>query len=131
MVFGMSWVATGPWIAPPMSFWSPVLSTTQLTALRTWMSSNGAMARFMLMYHVPNVGSEWMCDLRVGEVTNERIPSGFGRASIVSSSPAAILFWRSATVPPTETSNSSTYALRMGSVAASHDGLRTRTYDFP
>ena len=41
--------ATEPLIEPPVSFSRPALSTAKLTALRTWMSSNGGIARFMLM----------------------------------------------------------------------------------
>jgi hypothetical protein len=49
---GMLWVAMSPRVEPPQACWMPALSITQLTALRTWTSSNGGVAQFMVMYQV-------------------------------------------------------------------------------
>src|SRR5215217_432097 len=45
-------LASSPRVEPPQACWMPALSITQLTALRTWMSSKGGTAQFMVMYQV-------------------------------------------------------------------------------
>src|SRR5262245_22311112 len=60
MTDGMTWVAICPKLGPPTACSIAALSMIRLTALRTWMSSNGGVARFMVMYQVRSPESKWI-----------------------------------------------------------------------
>jgi hypothetical protein len=52
MFGGWMCVAMSPLMGPPQAWRIPALSITRFTAFRTWMSSNGGVVRFIVMYQV-------------------------------------------------------------------------------
>src|SRR6266542_2958978 len=54
------WVAICPKLDPPQACSIAALSMIRLTALRTWTSSNGGVAQFIVMYVVTSPESKWI-----------------------------------------------------------------------
>src|SRR6266702_1925738 len=56
----MMWVAICPKLGPPHACRIAALSMIRFVALRTWMSSNGGVVRFMVMYQVRSPELKWI-----------------------------------------------------------------------
>src|SRR6266487_1417903 len=64
----MMWVAICPKLAPPHACSIAALSMIRLAALRTWMSSNGGVAQFIVMYQVRSPELKWIMFFLAGWV---------------------------------------------------------------
>src|SRR6266487_5050836 len=122
----MMWVAICPKLGPPHACSIAALSMIRLAALRTWMSSNGGVAQFMVMYVVTSLGLKWIRFFLAGWVRYCcRMGLGGWLVNEASRAPDWTLLKMSLTLVSMVIWMPSTLLVRRLSVAWSSLGLRT------